>query len=773
MVNNFLLFFCILNYVHGAYVTVLQTSESVSKFEPYAGAELLNTSLFGQNDVTICTRFFTYQFTTHKYDKPYQNILVLKKQYLLYSKWVIKNTIVGRAWIEYSHNFGVWDLGVWNHVCVMLNSDNGTVRTVLNEKTIINMNDYGGMHSKENTNVFIMGDPSATGFVHSLFGRIADVNIWSHGFTEDEARAWTRCELNEEGDILDWRTATWRAKGLQEVKVDREEVGHQKEVKALKVSSIRRNFDDPVHFASALGGEMAVADSNATAKSMMEVFSTSSLEDDCKHSFYTGFTDGQEEGRFVNINTGKGLTWNNWAKGEPNNFDPNNIEQGEDCTQIKTHGLKQLNDISCSEKYCSILKLEDHPKFQMRGVCKESDVDTYYVMLLDEDIKMRKELIGFKQTKMMWSLENTRWNIINLVNGHVLAHTNSTLDYPIGTHRWFFSASSPCTDPGQPWRQLNLQQKSQQPGQFCCDDGICIDSDQRCDDNQHCRDMSDEKDCQMINIPHDSYNSENPPSLTEKRGKEIIVRPLEIDTSIHIHNIIEINEDASVISLMFSMSLRWTDKRLQYNFLKKDALQNTIKHTSAPIWIPSIIFLILRGQGNSIEIDRKITVERDRFATMSANIDSLHASETYTGNGNPLTMTVIYQGDFVCTFSEIAFYPFDRQTCSIEIYLSGTENNNTCPCLVPRMIQDSGPSSIGQYDVRGWRIKAGILKEGREGLTVTVDLDRNLASILLVTYLPTILINLINQATNYSEDNYELVVTVNITCMIGSDMKMS
>ena len=38
----------------------------------------------------------------------------------------------------------------------------------------------------------------------------------------------------------------------------------------------------------------------------------------------------------------------------------------------------------------------------------------------------------------------------------------------------------------------------------------------------------------------------------------------------------------------------------------------------------------------------------------------------------------------------------------------------------------------------------------------------------MVTYLPTILMNMINQATCYidTEDKYSLIITVNITCMM-------
>ena len=47
---------------------------------------------------------------------------------------------------------------------------------------------------------------------------------------------------------------------------------------------------------------------------------------------------------------------------------------------------------------------------------------------------------------------------------------------------------------------------------------------------------------------------------------------------------------------------------------------------------------------------------------------------------------------------------------------------------------------------------------------MSVKLGSNLSSIFLVSYLPTILINIINQATNYLDT--DLLITVNVTCMM-------
>ena len=62
----------------------------------------------------------------------------------------------------------------------------------------------------------------------------------------------------------------------------------------------------------------------------------------------------------------------------------------------------------------------------------------------------------------------------------------------------------------------------------------------------------------------------------------------------------------------------------------------------------------------------------------------------------------------------------------------------------------------------------GPIRERGNGIIVTVMLGRNILSIILVTYLPTTLMNIINQATNYitTTNKYDVIITVNITCMM-------
>ena len=130
-------------------------------------------------------------------------------------------------------------------------------------------------------------------------------------------------------------------------------------------------------------------------------------------------------------------------------------------------------------------------------------------------------------------------------------------------------------------------------------------------------------------------------------------------------------------------------------------------------------------------------------------------------------MTVVNKADFICSFKQIQNFPFHTLVCIFQIFVSGTDNIITRLKMVED-IRDAGPSTVDQYVVLGWTMEEDNVTQQATGLTVSVKLGSNLVSVFLVTYLPTILMNFINQATNYleTESKCDLVITVNVTCMM-------
>jgi hypothetical protein len=56
-------------------IKVLKTTRDLSKFEPTSGGELKFSSLHELEELTICARFMTYQFSTHLYALPFHSLL--------------------------------------------------------------------------------------------------------------------------------------------------------------------------------------------------------------------------------------------------------------------------------------------------------------------------------------------------------------------------------------------------------------------------------------------------------------------------------------------------------------------------------------------------------------------------------------------------------------------------------------------------------------------------------------------------------------------------
>ena len=84
------------------------------------------------------------------------------------------------------------------------------------------------------------------------------------------------------------------------------------------------------------------------------------------------------------------------------------------------------------------------------------------------------------------------------------------------------------------------------------------------------------------------------------------------------------------------------------------------------------------------------------------------------------------------------------QECGLYFYLSGADNKLTF--LRPEEVIDRGPRDLGQYIIENWRIEASRNEyTDKRIVRVTMTLSRNFLSIFMVTYLPTILMNMINQ----------------------------
>ena len=134
---------------------------------------------------------------------------------------------------------------------------------------------------------------------------------------------------------------------------------------------------------------------------------------------------------------------------------------------------------------------------------------------------------------------------------------------------------------------------------------------------------------------------------------------------------------------------------------------------------------------------------------MDTNLDTIRSIETYEGKENPFKLTIEERVQFSCTFDNIKNYPFGQQKCFLEMRMIETDFalNSLQIQFILQHVNNEGPTVVGQYVIKDWTIDNEVKhRQTERNMTrVTMVLRRNIKSIFLVTYLPTILMNMINQ----------------------------
>ena len=125
--------------------------------------------------------------------------------------------------------------------------------------------------------------------------------------------------------------------------------------------------------------------------------------------------------------------------------------------------------------------------------------------------------------------------------------------------------------------------------------------------------------------------------------------------------------------------------------------------------------------------------------------------EMYKGSENSMMAELFLRARFLCNFQNIdEYYPFGIDNCNFHIYLKDNQNG-VVNLKLKESLEDFGPSTVSAFRIVGWKAAEGHLasKDYLKAISVEVTLKLRFFSIFMVTYLPTILMNVINQATNY------------------------
>ena len=211
----------------------------------------------------------------------------------------------------------------------------------------------------------------------------------------------------------------------------------------------------------------------------------------------------------------------------------------------------------------------------------------------------------------------------------------------------------------------------------------------------------------------------------------------------------DIQEVAQYLKLKFRLSLNWRDARVSFYNIKSEEVLNSLPlEEQLMLWTPTIVFWNTEKQLKSINDENSFaSIRRNANGTIiDRTVDE--DIEVYSGEENEITFSRVYSIKFDCEY-QMAWYPFDIQTCSMEMVFDGVLDNYAD--LLAGKLQFSGERELTQYYVRSFQIKQDLIQNSA-AVIVSVTLGRRLLGTFLTIFFPTILLNVIGYATNFFKE---------------------
>ena len=296
---------------------------------------------------------------------------------------------------------------------------------------------------------------------------------------------------------------------------------------------------------------------------------------------------------------------------------------------------------------------------KLRGLCKNTNVDTSYTV---KNVNGNIIFLGMAGTRIEFS---GQWKISVIMLNTSAVTSADEESFVLGRHSWIFTDESvKCKEASPHTRGLKMTRCGE--GEFTCGNGDCIVMEERCDQVADCTDESDEVDCSVL-VTKENYNRKVPPfTIARTNGRSIV--PVQLNVSIDLLKIVDMEETNHKIDFQFKITLEWREnKRVLYYNLKEHTSLNALSDSDVKkLWLPLVIYdntdqkeVSRLGEYGNGEWNTPVSVIREGNFTRSG-IEVLDETEIFEGGGNTLSMEQVYTWQFQCKYN-LQYYPFDTQ----------------------------------------------------------------------------------------------------------------
>lgn len=618
-------------------------------------------------------------------------------------------------YIEMSVNINSYRHRQWNHFCWSYSSFTGTNKFYFNGKlegeidlhtqypNITPPSIKGTLESKYSA--FIVGqdqDGVRANYdrLQSLFGSIAELNLWDVIQEEISISMLANCKVISKGNIVAWEKENFAFYNVIETDIQDTNL-FCNEVKTYIVFPQKISLLRTIANCASIGGNIVAPESPEESKKVMDILSKHHNECENKPETSGLWNLGKLiwlgivrlDSKWVRMNYDTELryaplgSYTNWV-------DEHNVayKWKEGCAYVTSEGKWGFKEATiCGElRMCAVCLIKGTPIFTLKGLCvKGTPLEWNYYPLVSGDNKIYA-FEGYKKRGTIDSLTKGIWEV-GPEEAKIKINLTGLSDYPVGRLTWDWYDKTCGVNEFQ--RRLLIMSVCEVGTQFTCNSGKCININRRCDTKHDCNDgemssnddWSDEENCEIISFPPNSYNKILPPPLTlDSSGKGL--QATAIRTKVLIESINLIDTVDMRIGITLQVRMRWRDSRLEF----KDVFPNEKKildnKTARKLWIPldyvihsnAIIGNIYPDDNRQIFVNvmsNSTSELKPLDASLKFNPHVNHENLIYNGLSSELEVRRRFRILYNCTY-QMKYYPLDEQKCQFKMKLKALNGRN-------------------------------------------------------------------------------------------------